>query len=242
MEKDALSLFISQILLRVLTLANIGLCEKYESFKEKIEYREADIFVTIPMIIILKGVEGTDKDICEHFLPELKDVNIELGQMYYYIKDTLFKSNSDISNKKRRGKSIGRSLRFSKKSDILEDRAIESEDDPMTKSLHIKRYKEKTAKSVYKTLLGNRMQYSPNSKIIQAPKTTKTSDKFDYGLYNVIEKKILGISFNERDQAIYSDSFEILDGAVHKIKILAAILERNNPMEWNTFLDVALEN
>lgn len=50
-----------------------GLCEKYPEFNELIEYRDADIFIMIPMIMILKAIEGTDKGICEYFLPEIKD-------------------------------------------------------------------------------------------------------------------------------------------------------------------------
>lgn len=44
-----------------------GLCEKYPKFSELIEYRDTDIFVMIPMIMILKSCEGDDKSICEFF-------------------------------------------------------------------------------------------------------------------------------------------------------------------------------
>lgn len=44
-----------------------GLCEKYKKFNDLIEYRDTDIFVMIPMIMILKSCEGDDKLICEFF-------------------------------------------------------------------------------------------------------------------------------------------------------------------------------
>ena len=34
----------------------------------------------------------------------------------------------------------------------------------------------------------------------------------------------------------------ILEGIIHKIKMLASELERSNPMEWNNFLEAALDN
>ena len=103
----------------------------------------------------------------------------------------------------------------------------------------MKKGRDKSSKSMYKTLLGNKKQYS-DSKGIQSK--AKASEKFNYGLYNVLEKKILGIEFKERDKTIYETSQKLIDSSIHKIKILSIQLERNNPMEWNTFLDVALEN
>ena len=105
--------------------------------------------------------------------------------------------------------------------------------------MHTKKGRDKSSKSMYKTLLGNKKQYS-DSKGIQSK--AKASEKFNYGLYNVLEKKILGIEFKERDKMIYDTSQKLIDSSIHKIKILSIQLERNNPMEWNTFLDVALEN
>ena len=43
--------------------------EKYSQFKEFLDYRDADIFVSIPCLIILKGLEKEDKNICTYFLP-----------------------------------------------------------------------------------------------------------------------------------------------------------------------------
>lgn len=49
----------------------------------------------------------------------------------------------------------------------------------------------------------------------------KHAEKFDYGLYNLLEKKILGIEFKERDSSIYESRQEMIDGSIHKIKILS---------------------
>lgn len=61
--------------------------EKYKEFQEQIEYRDADIFITIPCLLILKSLENNDKDICKTFLPSLGDLTHKFGQMYKDVKD-----------------------------------------------------------------------------------------------------------------------------------------------------------
>ena len=61
--------------------------EKYKEFQEQIEYRDADIFITIPCLLILKSLEDNDKGICKSFLPCLEDPNHRLGQLHREIKD-----------------------------------------------------------------------------------------------------------------------------------------------------------
>ena len=60
----------------------------------------------------------------------------------------------------------------------------------------------------------------------------------NYEYFNIIEKKIIGISLNEKEKTF--DKEEVKD-IVHKIKLLAIELERSNPVEWNMFLEAALE-
>lgn len=43
--------------------------EKYTEFAEQLEYRDTDIFVSIPCLMILKLLNGEDKNICRYFLP-----------------------------------------------------------------------------------------------------------------------------------------------------------------------------
>ena len=66
----------------------------------------------------------------------------------------------------------------------------------------------------------------------------KKSHMKNYEYFNVIEKKIIGINLNEKEKAF--DKEEV-NNIVHKIKLLAIELERNNPLEWNAFLEAALE-
>jgi hypothetical protein len=42
------------------------------------------------MIMILKSIESNDKGICEYFLPEIKDQDTQLGEMYESVRETLF--------------------------------------------------------------------------------------------------------------------------------------------------------
>eukprot|EP01017_Pseudomicrothorax_dubius_P033110 TRINITY_DN439_c0_g1_i1.p1 TRINITY_DN439_c0_g1~~TRINITY_DN439_c0_g1_i1.p1 ORF type:complete len:306 (+),score=75.13 TRINITY_DN439_c0_g1_i1:789-1706(+) len=58
-----------------------GLCEKHPLFAEQVECRDAAIFVTIPCLLLLKLLEGDDKDICAFFLPELLDPEERCGRL-----------------------------------------------------------------------------------------------------------------------------------------------------------------
>ena len=62
-----------------------GLAEKYKKFSELIDYRDTDIFVMIPMIMILKSCEGDDRGICEFFLPDIKSTDNRLGTMQRWL-------------------------------------------------------------------------------------------------------------------------------------------------------------
>jgi len=53
---------------------------------------------------------------------------------------------------------------------------------------------------------------------------------------------VLHIDLTEKEKYGYAIEKDKIDGVIHKIKILSIELERRDPLEWNTFLDVALEN
>ena len=53
--------------------------EKYNGFYEQIEQREADIFVSIPCLLILKSLEDDDKGICMSFMPMMYDEKETVG-------------------------------------------------------------------------------------------------------------------------------------------------------------------
>lgn len=71
--------------------------EKYKEFEEQIEYRDADIFLTIPCLLILKSIEDNDKGICKYFLPTIDDPNTKFGKMYAEIKDTYRNEGSGLN-------------------------------------------------------------------------------------------------------------------------------------------------
>jgi hypothetical protein len=50
-----------------------GLCEKHLSFKEQLEDFDTEVFITIPMILLLRRINNEDRGICSHYLPELAD-------------------------------------------------------------------------------------------------------------------------------------------------------------------------
>lgn len=52
---------------RLIFFSNVleGLCEKYEDFKDKIECYDTEVFITIPMIMLLRKVNSEDKNICQ---------------------------------------------------------------------------------------------------------------------------------------------------------------------------------
>lgn len=53
--------------------------EKHKAFAEQLDNREAEIFVIIPSLLILKSLEGDDKDICSFFNPEMFDKSTNQG-------------------------------------------------------------------------------------------------------------------------------------------------------------------
>lgn len=60
--------------------------EKHKSFSEQLDNREAEIFVIIPSLLILKSLEGDDKDICSFFNPDMFDKNTVQGQQLVTLK------------------------------------------------------------------------------------------------------------------------------------------------------------
>lgn len=54
--------------------------EKHKVFAEQLENREAEVFLIIPSLLILKSLEGDDKDICSFFNPEMFNKDTMQGQ------------------------------------------------------------------------------------------------------------------------------------------------------------------
>jgi hypothetical protein len=60
--------------------------EKHKPFAEMLENREAEIFMIIPSLLILKSLEGDDKDICSFFNPDMFDKSTHQGQQLVDLK------------------------------------------------------------------------------------------------------------------------------------------------------------
>ena len=60
--------------------------EKHKQFAEQLETRDAEIFVIIPSLLILKSLEGDDKDICSFFNPDMFDKSTKQGQQLVDLK------------------------------------------------------------------------------------------------------------------------------------------------------------
>ena len=135
--------------------------EKYQDFAEQIEYREADIFVTIPALLMLRSLENNDKGICRHYLPNLGDEKDKLGAKYKEL-ETLYHKNEPEAGRKR------------------------------------------------------------------------------YEYYNYIERLTLNLSVNT-EMEFTSEVKKEIGVIINLIKNLSIELQRANPSEWNSFLDVVLD-
>lgn len=62
--------------------------EKHKQFAEQLEQRDAEIFLNIPALLILKSLESDDKDICSFFYPEMFDTACDKGRQVQELKRT----------------------------------------------------------------------------------------------------------------------------------------------------------
>lgn len=211
-----------------------------------IEYRESDIFINIPMIMIIKSCDGDDKGICEIFLPGIKDPSISIGSLYNQVTETLFENNhlfiiKQEKEAKTRPSSLSRSLKFSRKTPGVSPEK-KSED-----AHHLHHYGSSSPTqsfNKYKTILGNKSEYTNHIKLKreESDKEKPAVRKLDYMFYNLLEKLILSIDLSDKEKVAYKENATSLDSCIIKVKTLSIELERKDPMEWNTFLDVALES
>lgn len=54
--------------------------EKHKAFAEQLEQRDAEIFLNIPALLVLKCVENDDKEICSIFWPDMEDMTTGKGK------------------------------------------------------------------------------------------------------------------------------------------------------------------
>lgn len=60
--------------------------EKHKQFAEQLEQRDAEIFLNIPGLLILKSLENDDKEICSFFYPEMGEAETETGMLVAELK------------------------------------------------------------------------------------------------------------------------------------------------------------
>ena len=209
-----------------------------------IEYRESEIFMMIPMIMILKSCEGDDKGICEIFLPGIKESGCAIGMIYNEVTEVLFKNNQIFTMRqereaKDRPTSLSKSIKFSRKTpNASPERRAEDH------SRHYGVSSPVPVFSKYKTILGNKSEYTTCLKPVrvEVDKEKKPVRRLNYMFYNLLEKLILKIDLSEKEKLAHQENKTSLDSCILKIKTLSIELERRIPVEWNTFLDVALES
>lgn len=64
--------------------------------------------------------------------------------------------------------------------------------------------------------------------------------KSDYLFYNLVEKCLLEIELSANDQS-WVDELDIKNKIIKEIKMLAMMLSRFKPADWNKFLDVVIK-
>lgn len=63
--------------------------EKHQKFTEQCDERDADIFVSIPCILILIGIDDEDKGLCAQFCPEIYKDGTEWNRIFKELKQLL---------------------------------------------------------------------------------------------------------------------------------------------------------
>ena len=63
--------------------------EKHPKFSEQCEERDAEIFVSIPCILILIGIDDEDKGLCCQFCPEIFKNGTECNKIFKELKELL---------------------------------------------------------------------------------------------------------------------------------------------------------
>lgn len=187
-----------------------GLSEKYESFKDQLETFEAEVFVIIPMIMVLRKIDGEDRGICEHFLPQLSEKEDPQHLEYIQIKNTLFEINERILCSRQKTKPESNRKSF----------------------LDISLSNNNGMKTLLKS--------HKNLSLVTGHKCKKLT----VDLYNAMEKMIINNDNIEtclKENNLLNEKVEMMN-CLKVLKSLSIELQRQNPTDWNDFLDIALDN
>jgi hypothetical protein len=68
--------------------------EKHKNFSEQLEQRDAEIFLVLPSLLILKSLENDDKDICNFFYPDMQNEESDSGRKMKNLKQ-VYESGRD---------------------------------------------------------------------------------------------------------------------------------------------------
>lgn len=90
-----------------------GLCEKYQGFKDKLETFDTEIFINIPMIMLLRRINNEDKDICNQFLPELTEEESPISKQFLQCRDILVFLNKQMENHDKENEGLQKNYRSS---------------------------------------------------------------------------------------------------------------------------------
>lgn len=63
-----------------------GTTEKHSKFAEEVESRDAEIFITIPCLLILKSLDEDDKQITKSFYPNMYKEGEESSRLFQKLK------------------------------------------------------------------------------------------------------------------------------------------------------------
>ncbi len=195
-----------------------GLCEKYPAFKENLECCDAEVFVQIPMVMLLKRVDKEDSDICDVFLPQIMESESSAFQMFGQLRTDLLKLNDRFSVLREKIQNVRRTSGGSMGMGGFGPFASATTD--------------RTGQA-YKTLL-------KANKGSDAQKTAPKKLSFDF--YNFLETRILSEDYARQREApgLGEEETELLAKNVLNLRHLSIEMQRFNPMEWNAFLDIAI--
>lgn len=187
-----------------------GLGEKYSDFKDKIESFDAEVFVIIPMIMVLRKIENEDKGICERFLPQLSTTDSKLYKEFNRLKEILFNINEKIV------KQSNMQIEFTKRRSFINSY-------------------NKGGMGSFKTLLKSQKRLKSNQFRV---------GKLSPRLYSTVEKVIVddGNLENCLKENGLEEEKEQINQSLKIMRSLSMELQRNNPTEWNEFLNISLDN
>ncbi len=189
-----------------------GLCEKYSEFKEKLECCDSEIFIMIPMIMLLKKVDCEDLGICESYLPQITDQESAIFENFKTLKSELLRINEGFIQGKDKEVSLKRS------------------------SVNVKGHSENSFRDwntkKYKTLLTSGKTISNGGKPV----------KMNFEFFKLIEKLIIkneNFDISHVDPVLCREKTSI-EKIIKLLRTLSIELQRFNPTEWNSFLDVSI--